>query len=180
TGAQYAFYSWSDGGAASHTVTGPSAATTYTATFKTQYFLTTSVAPAGGGSIAPAGGWYDAGACIAVGASPTAGYSFAGFSGALSGATTPQNLSMISASARQVGPGKTYATPCAAIAAASPGDTILIDAAGSYNGDVCRWTTNNLTIRGINGRPHIDAAGANAAGKGIWVISANDNVVENI
>jgi hypothetical protein len=80
----------------------------------------------------------------------------------------------------QVGPGQTYAKPCAAIAAAAPGDTILIDAAGNYNGDVCQWFTNQLTLRGVNGRPHIDAAGMNAAGKGIWVIDGNDTVVENI
>ena len=32
----------------------------------------------------------------------------------------------------QVGPGQPFATPCAAIAAAHDGDTILIDAAGNY------------------------------------------------
>ena len=81
---------------------------------------------------------------------------------------------------RNVGPGQSYATPCAAIAAASDGDTIQIDAAGSYNGDVCAWTKNALILRGINGRPHIDAANQNAQGKAIWVISGNDTVVDNI
>lgn len=81
---------------------------------------------------------------------------------------------------RNVGPGQSYATPCAAIAAASDGDTIQIDAAGSYNGDVCAWTKNALTLKGINGRPHIDAANQNAQGKAIWVISGNDTVVDNI
>lgn len=80
----------------------------------------------------------------------------------------------------QVGPGKTYAMPCAAIAAAAPGDTILIDAAGNYGGNVCSWTKNQLTLRGVNGRPKIPANGANAGGKGIWVIGGNDTVVENI
>jgi hypothetical protein len=80
----------------------------------------------------------------------------------------------------QVGPGQTYAAPCAAIAAAGPGDTILIDAAGHYDGDVCAWSTNGLTLRGVNGRPRIDAAGASAQGKAIWVISGDDTTVDNV
>ncbi len=80
---------------------------------------------------------------------------------------------------RQVGPGKTYAAPCAAIAASSPGDTIEIDA-GNYAGDVCAWSTSGLTIRGIGGRAAIDAAGRNAQGKAIWVIAGNDTTIESI
>lgn len=51
----------------------------------------------------------------------------------------------------EVGPGQPYATPCAAIAAATAGDTILIDAAGNYGGDVCAWSKDGLTLRGVNG-----------------------------
>jgi hypothetical protein len=80
----------------------------------------------------------------------------------------------------RVGPGQIYAKPCTAIAAASAGDTILIDAAGAYDGDVCAWSTNGLTLQGINGRPHVDAAGSNAQGKAIWVISGNDTTIDNI
>jgi hypothetical protein len=79
-----------------------------------------------------------------------------------------------------VGPGKMYATPCAAIAAASDGDTIEIDAAGTYGGDVCAVPKNGLTLRGVNGRPKIDAGGKNYGGKGIWVISGNDTTVDNV
>jgi hypothetical protein len=79
-----------------------------------------------------------------------------------------------------VGPGKTYAAPCAAIAAAADGDTIEIDAGGSYDGDVCAVPKNGLTLRGLGGRPKIAAAGKNHGGKGIWVISGNDTTVENI
>ena len=46
----------------------------------------------------------------------------------------------------RVGPGQQYLTPCSAIDAAVAGDTIQIDAAGNYDGDVCGWTTNDLTI----------------------------------
>ncbi len=81
----------------------------------------------------------------------------------------------------QVGPGKHYARPCAAILKASGGDTIEIDAAGKYDGDVCGWSTNNLTIRGVGpGRAIIKAAGKDWQGKGIWVIAGNDTTVENI
>jgi hypothetical protein len=79
-----------------------------------------------------------------------------------------------------VGPAQTYSTPCAAIAAASAGDTIQIDASGNYDGDVCGWSKNGLTLIGVNGRPHINAAGNNSQGKAIWVISGNDTVIDNI
>ncbi len=85
-----------------------------------------------------------------------------------------------SAATLAVGPGKQYAAPCAAIAAAQPGDRIEIDAAGSYVGDVCGWTTSGLTIVGVDGRPKIDAGGTSAQGKGIWVISGDDTTVENV
>jgi len=80
-----------------------------------------------------------------------------------------------------VGPGKTYAKPCDAAKAAKDGDTVEIDAAGSYAGDICQWTQNNLTIKGVNGRPKIDATGATISnGKGIWVLLGDTTTVENI
>jgi MYXO-CTERM domain-containing protein len=81
---------------------------------------------------------------------------------------------------RSVGPSGTYPKPCAAIAAASDGDVIEIDASGSYAGDVCQVAKNGLTLRGVNGRAKIDAAGQNFGGKAIWVISGNDTTVENV
>jgi len=82
----------------------------------------------------------------------------------------------------RVGPGDRFARPCQAIAAAHAGDTILIDARGSrsYRGDVCAWSTNRLTIIGVHGRAHIDAAGASSEGKAIWVIAGNDTTIENV
>src|SRR3989442_1761697 len=67
-----------------------------------------------------------------------------------------------------VGPGKMFAKPCAAIAAAADGDTIEIDAGGNYDGDVCGISKNGLTLRGIGGRAKIDAATNNFGGKGTW------------
>ena len=78
-----------------------------------------------------------------------------------------------------VGPGQQFATPCAALAVAADGDTIQIQAA-LYSGDVCAFSQNNLTITGINGRPHIDANKKSAQDKGIWVPSGSNLVVDNI
>ena len=50
----------------------------------------------------------------------------------------------------------------------------------SYRGDVCAWSTSGLTITGVHGRAHIDAAGANSEGKAIWVIAGNDTTIENV
>jgi hypothetical protein len=85
-----------------------------------------------------------------------------------------------SAATLQVGPGKPYATPCRAFAAAANGDLIEIAGNTTYSGDVCAITKSKLTIRGVNGRPRIDAAGRNALGKGTWVVQGNDIVIENV
>ncbi len=59
------------GYAQSHMITVPSTATTYTANYKTQYYLTTST---NFGSVSPASGWYNAGSTVTISATaPTAG-----------------------------------------------------------------------------------------------------------
>ena len=89
-------------------------------------------------------------------------------------------VSAASAATRTVGPSGTYPKPCAAIGAAAEGDVIEIDAAGSYAGDVCQIAKSGLTLRGVKGRPKIDAAGQSSGGKATWVISGNDTTVENV
>lgn len=80
-----------------------------------------------------------------------------------------------------VGPGKTYAKPCQAIAAAAAGDVIEIDASGSYGGDTCAWSTDNLTVRGVGGRPKLDIAGVPPAQKkGLFTIAAPNATIENL
>ena len=80
----------------------------------------------------------------------------------------------------QVGPGRALKTPSKAADVAKDGDTIEIDA-GLYSGDVASWTRNNLTIRGVGGRAHLDAKGYNLAqGKGIWVIQGANTTIENV
>jgi hypothetical protein len=111
----------------------------------------------GGRPHPPLGTWLSAlGAAALVGASPAA------------------------AATRQVGPGQTYGTPCEAILAAQQGDTVEVDASGSYGGDTCSWSTDNLTIRGVHGRAKIDLTGVTPSGqKGIFTVSANNATIEN-
>jgi parallel beta helix pectate lyase-like protein len=88
--------------------------------------------------------------------------------------------SAASAATLEVGPGKTYATPCAAIAAASAGDTVQVDASGNYDGNTCSWTTDSLTIVGVNGRPKIAMDGSPPTmDKGIFTIYADNATIDN-
>jgi len=84
-----------------------------------------------------------------------------------------------SAKVIQVGPRRAVKTPSKAADIAKDGDTIEIDA-GLYSGDVATWTRNSLTIRGVEGRAHLDANGKSAQGKGIWVIQGKNTTIENI
>lgn len=87
---------------------------------------------------------------------------------------------LVSAEILSVGPGKQFVVPSVAADFAVDGDTVEIDGSGEYLGDVAIWKQNNLTIRGVNGRPHIQAAGNSAGKKAIWVIQGDNVIVENI
>jgi hypothetical protein len=79
-----------------------------------------------------------------------------------------------------VGTGKMYATPCDAIAKANPGDTIQVDA-GSYSGDTCAWSTDNLTVTAVGGRAKIDLTGVTPAQqKGIFTIAAPNATCDRV
>jgi hypothetical protein len=84
-----------------------------------------------------------------------------------------------SAATLSVGAGQAYATPCKAFAAAAAGDLIEIQA-GTYTGDVCTIAQSNLTIRGVNGRPKINAGGRSAGGKAIWVVGGSNITIDNV
>ena len=79
----------------------------------------------------------------------------------------------------RVGPHRALTTPSAAAAVARDGDTVLIDA-GTYVGDVAVWTQSHLTLRGVGGRAWLEAAGASAQGKAIWVIAGDHTRVDRI
>ncbi|QOY89825.1 InlB B-repeat-containing protein [Paludibaculum fermentans] len=81
------FLWWSDSGTATHTITAPDFPTVYTAGFNTQYQLTLSVSPQGGGTIAAspasADGFYAPDTAVTLSAIPSPGYTFAGFTGSI-------------------------------------------------------------------------------------------------
>ena len=79
----------------------------------------------------------------------------------------------------RVGAQRQLERPSAAAQIARDGDTIEIDA-GTYPGDAAVWRANRLTIRGVGGRAHLRADGAEAEGKGIWVIKGNDTTIESV
>ena len=79
----------------------------------------------------------------------------------------------------QVGPERGLTSPARAAIKARDGDIIEIDAA-EYVGDVAVWRADNLTIRGVGGRPLLDAGGRSAQGKAIWVTNGANITVENL
>ena len=83
-GTQYVFTSWSDGGAASHSITVGVSSAAYTASFKTQYQLTTVASPPAGGTVTPSsGGFYDSGSVVAISATANSGYTFTNWTGSV-------------------------------------------------------------------------------------------------
>ena len=91
TGTQYLFSSWSDGGPQSHYITVGTTPATCTATFQTQYQLTTATYPQSGGTVTPTA-FYSSGTPVTLTATPNAPLVFTGWS---NGATSnPLQLSM--------------------------------------------------------------------------------------
>jgi hypothetical protein len=95
TGVRYVWTNWSHGGAISHTIT-PTTNATYTATFRTQYFLT--MAHGTGGTVSPSSGWRNSGAAVSINAMPATGYNFGNWTGSgtgsFSGTNNPASITM--------------------------------------------------------------------------------------
>jgi ferric-dicitrate binding protein FerR (iron transport regulator) len=79
----------------------------------------------------------------------------------------------------RVGPGRPFAAPSDAAAAATDGAVVEIDA-GLYEGDVAVWKANHLTIRGVGGRARVKGTGKLANGHALWVLSGRNTVIENL
>jgi len=88
TGVRYTWMNWSGGGAISHTVM-PTTNKTYTATFRTQYYLTMTHGT--GGNVMPGSAWKNSGAAVSISATAANGYSFSGWSGSGSGSYSGTN-----------------------------------------------------------------------------------------
>jgi hypothetical protein len=78
----------------------------------------------------------------------------------------------------EVGPSKKIRTIAQAAKIARSGDTIAVES-GVYSGDVAVFTQDRLTIRAGGGRARLNANGASAEGKAIWVVRGGNITVEN-
>jgi hypothetical protein len=78
----------------------------------------------------------------------------------------------------EVGSSKKIRTIAQAAKIAKSGDTILVEP-GVYAGDVAVFTQDRLTIRVAGGRARLNANGASAEDKAIWVVRGGSITVEN-
>jgi hypothetical protein len=78
----------------------------------------------------------------------------------------------------RVGPKREFKTPSEAARVARDGDVVEIDG-GTYQ-DSTLWKQDRLWIRGVNGRPHLQAPEKLVQGKGIWLIRGANVTIENI
>ena len=93
-GMQYAWKSWSDSGAKSHTASIMSD-TTFTVSFTLQYALTTTVSPANSGTTnPPSGTYFNAGDTAYVSATGNAHYAFLNWTGDATGTANPIKVAM--------------------------------------------------------------------------------------
>ena len=79
----------------------------------------------------------------------------------------------------RVGPDQKYKKPSDLERIAQDGDTIEIEA-GVYKNDWAEWDQNNLTLRGVGGRAHLESSGYISNEKAIWIIDGDNVTVENI
>jgi hypothetical protein len=95
TGVRYVWTNWTGGGAISHNVA-PTTNRTYTASFRTQYYLT--MAHGTGGTVRPSSGWRNSGATVSITARPSTNYSFSSWTGtgtgSYSGTNNPTSITM--------------------------------------------------------------------------------------
>lgn len=94
---RYAFTSWSDGGALSHTVTAQPSGATYTANYSANYTVNWSAAPSKAGTVSfsPSSsiGYYGAGT-LQLTATAYTGYKFTSFSGDVSSTSNPYSFNL--------------------------------------------------------------------------------------
>ncbi|MGI0100383.1 MAG: InlB B-repeat-containing protein [Candidatus Micrarchaeaceae archaeon] len=86
TGTQYTYASLSGCGQSAQSGTFAVASScTVTASYNTQYYLTTLSSPSTGGTASPASGWYNSGSSVGISESPSLGYTFTGWTGSGTG-----------------------------------------------------------------------------------------------
>jgi len=148
-GTRYAFVNWSgpnlNSSSANTTITVPTASSTYTANFNTQYLLTVNVTPIFGGDvgIGPPGsdGYHNSGTTVALSASVSSLHGFVGYSGAITSSNPNATVLMN-------GPKTVTATfaSCTYTLASSSGSFSSAGGDGSVGVTTlqgCSWTATN-------------------------------------
>jgi len=170
-GTQNTFASWSDGGAISHSVTAPSAATSYTATFNTSYQLTTAANPSVDGTVTPTSGtYYAAGTVVNLTATPNSGYNFTNWTGSVAGAASASTTITMNAaqsvtanfSPVVVNAPVASLTPPSLSFASTTGVASAAQAATLSNTGNATLTITGITIAGTNPTDFAVTTGANA------------------
>jgi len=150
-GTRYAWLNWSDGGALSHAITAASSPATYTANFTTQYLLTLSASPSGGGALtaSPASpdGYYNSATPVQLTASPNSGFQFGAFSGDLTGASNPQTLVM---SAPRSVTGNFTALTGVVVGTNPPGLGFMVDGVSFTGAQNFSWVAGTVHTLAIN------------------------------
>ncbi|HEY4356612.1 MAG TPA: choice-of-anchor D domain-containing protein [Acidobacteriaceae bacterium] len=173
-GIQNTFSSWSDAGAASHSVTATAGTTTYTAAFNTSYLLSTSASPANGGSVQPATGtYYAAGTVVNLTATPNSGYTFSNWTGNVAAANSASttvtmnaaqavtaNFSVVLAPAASLTPGTLSFTSVAGTATAA-------QSASLQNTGNAPLTISAISLTGTNATAFAITTGTNACGSSL-------------
>ncbi len=165
---RYLFGSWSDAGAQTHNINCPASSTTLTASFPTtQYYL---IMTAGSnGAVSPANGWHYSGEPVTVSATPSANYTFSGWSGSgpgsYSGTSQSTNVTMngpISQTASFTG-----AQTTVTIQTYPPG--LQVTAGGANQGTPYTWicSSGSSTTVSISAAPQSGGAGIQFA-YGSW------------
>ncbi len=78
-----------------------------------------------------------------------------------------------------VGQARAFKTPSDVAGTVGNGDTVLIDT-GTYTGQACTWSANNLTLRGAARYAHLIPPNPVPNEKAIWIIDGQNTTVENI
>jgi hypothetical protein len=140
---RYLFNQWSDGAGSNPRTAAPTAAASYVAVFRTEFRLSVAASPASGGSVSPpGGGYYTSGSVVSLTATPSHGFTFAGWSGDASGSAATVGVSM--SAARNA----TANFACSYSVAPTWQGTIGSDAAAVSltidTGAGCPWNTSTL------------------------------------
>jgi hypothetical protein len=79
----------------------------------------------------------------------------------------------------RVGPDRKFTSITDVARKAGDGWLVEIDA-GNYIGEPITWPQNDLTIRGVGGRPHVSIDVPESGGRDVWLFTGDGIVVENI